>query len=77
MSSVSLNTGFVDGTILMPVVDSPYLAHWMRGNAMVKGWLKSAMDKEVRSSVRYATTAREIKKVIFGIGGLDMHKRPR
>ncbi|XP_020229072.1 uncharacterized protein LOC109810097 [Cajanus cajan] len=27
---------------------------------MVKGWLKSAMDKEVRSRVKYATTACEI-----------------
>lgn len=27
---------------------------------MVKGWLKSGMDKEVRSSVRYVSTAREI-----------------
>ncbi|XP_028763325.1 uncharacterized protein LOC114721632 [Neltuma alba] len=52
--------GFVDGTISMPAADSPTLHHWMRCNAMVKGWLKSAMNKELRSSVRYAMTAREI-----------------
>lgn len=40
--------------------DSSNLAHWMRCNAMVKGWLKTGMDKEVRGSVRYATTSREI-----------------
>ncbi|XP_019198424.1 PREDICTED: uncharacterized protein LOC109192306 [Ipomoea nil] len=27
---------------------------------MVKGWLKSAMDKDMRNSVRYANTARDI-----------------
>ncbi|OMO87137.1 Integrase, catalytic core [Corchorus capsularis] len=52
--------GFVDGTIPRPGVDSPNLQHWMRCNAMVKGWLKSAMGKDVRGSVRYASTAREI-----------------
>ncbi|OMO75305.1 Integrase, catalytic core [Corchorus capsularis] len=52
--------GFVDGTIPRPEVDSPNLQHWMRCNAMVKGWLKSAMGKDVRGSVRYASTAREI-----------------
>lgn len=55
---------FVDGTIPMPQVDSPNLAHWMRCNAMVKGWLRNGMDKEVRSSVRYAGTAREIWVVL-------------
>ncbi|KAL0422711.1 UNVERIFIED_CONTAM: hypothetical protein Slati_3294000 [Sesamum latifolium] len=52
--------GFVDGTIQKPAANSPDLGHWMRGDAMVKGWLKSAMDKEIRSSVRYAKTAQEI-----------------
>ncbi|KAL0373400.1 UNVERIFIED_CONTAM: hypothetical protein Sradi_3255700 [Sesamum radiatum] len=51
---------FVDGTIQTPAANSPDLGHWMRGEAMVKGWLKSAMDKEIRSSVRYAKIAREI-----------------
>lgn len=44
----------------MPEVSSSNLAYWMRCNAMVKGWLKSGMDKEVRRSVRCASTAREI-----------------
>ena len=52
--------GFVDGIIKITVVDSPDLTHWTHCNAMVNGWLKGTMDKEVRSSVRYATTAREI-----------------
>ncbi|KAJ1426979.1 hypothetical protein SESBI_09996 [Sesbania bispinosa] len=52
MNTDAQEIGFVDGTIPMPTVDSPYLAHWMGCNAMAKGWLKSAMDKKVRSSVR-------------------------
>ena len=52
--------GFVDGSLSKPATDSANLSHWMRCDAMVKGWLKSAMDKSVRSSVRYDCTAREI-----------------
>ncbi|OMO64840.1 Integrase, catalytic core [Corchorus capsularis] len=52
--------GFVVGTIQKPRVDSPNLQPWMRCNSIVKGWLKSAMGKDVRGSVRYANTAREI-----------------
>ncbi|GFP90257.1 hypothetical protein PHJA_001169600 [Phtheirospermum japonicum] len=33
---------------------------WKRCNAMIRGWLNSAMDKEIRSSVKYAKTAKEI-----------------
>nr|GMD59534.1 Integrase, catalytic core [Ipomoea batatas] len=51
---------FVDGTLIMPTPDSPYLQQWMRCNPMVKGWLKSAMDKDIRGSVRFAITARDI-----------------
>ena len=33
---------------------------WMRCDAMVKGWLTTAMEKDIRSSVKYASTASEI-----------------
>lgn len=52
--------GFVDGSLSMPTVDSPNLHHWMRCDAMVKGWLKTAMHRDIRSSVRYAKTASEV-----------------
>ncbi len=52
--------GFVDGTIPKPPADSHDVGLWMRCDAMIKGWLKSSMDKEVRSSVRYAKSAQEI-----------------
>lgn len=52
--------GFVDGTLKQPAADSADLSFWIRCDAMVKGWIKSAMEKDVRKSVRYAKTAREI-----------------
>ncbi|CAL1393764.1 unnamed protein product [Linum trigynum] len=46
---------------------------WKQGDAMVKGWLKTAMSKDVRSSVRFAITAREISVDVqtqFGHGSV-------
>ncbi|XP_021995792.1 uncharacterized protein LOC110892971 [Helianthus annuus] len=52
--------GFVDGTIPKPdQTHGTYMA-WMRCDAMVKGWLTTAMDKDIRASVKYANTAAEI-----------------
>ncbi|CAL1377567.1 unnamed protein product [Linum trigynum] len=64
--------GFVDGTIPKPAADSEQRA-WTRCDAHVKGWLRMSMSKEVRSSVRYAKSAREIwvdLKERFGQGSL-------
>ncbi|CAN1308197.1 hypothetical protein LINPERPRIM_LOCUS27299 [Linum perenne] len=52
--------GFVDRSLPKPEESNGFYAHWMRCDALVRGWLKSAMTKEVRSSVRYATTAAQI-----------------
>ncbi|CAL1379865.1 unnamed protein product [Linum trigynum] len=51
--------GFVDGSLSKPT-DGVLLEQWKRCDAMVKGWLKTAMSKEIRSSVRFARTSREI-----------------
>ncbi|XP_076937080.1 uncharacterized protein LOC143604510, partial [Bidens hawaiensis] len=50
-------TGFVDGTIKKPDQGSPNLMAWLRCDAMIKGWLNMAMEKEIRTSVKYAATA--------------------
>lgn len=52
--------GFVDGTL--PVLDekSTDLMNWKRCNAMVRGWLVSSTEKEIKSSVKYTTTSRDI-----------------
>ncbi|KAJ0043810.1 hypothetical protein Pint_17325 [Pistacia integerrima] len=52
--------GFVDGPILKPKADSDDMMIWMHYNAMVKGWLRSAINKEVRGSVAHVDTTREI-----------------
>ncbi|KAJ0436650.1 hypothetical protein HanHA300_Chr16g0593141 [Helianthus annuus] len=40
---------------------------WLRCDAMIKGWLTTSMDKEIRISVKYANSAEEIWK--------DLHER--
>ncbi|KAM0049230.1 putative retrotransposon Copia-like protein [Helianthus debilis subsp. tardiflorus] len=52
--------GFVDGTNKKPEkTDANHMA-WLRCDAMIKGWLTTAMEKEIRVSVKYANTAEEI-----------------
>ena len=55
-------TGFVDGSIKKPETKSDKYLPWMRCDAMIKGWLTTAMEKEIRNSVKYAKTAAEIWK---------------
>ncbi|CAL1383552.1 unnamed protein product [Linum trigynum] len=57
---------FVDGTLLKPT-DIVHRAAWVCCDAMVKGWPKTAMDKEIRTSVRFADTSRTI--------WVDLHSR--
>ncbi|KAF5776249.1 putative RNA-directed DNA polymerase [Helianthus annuus] len=51
---------FVDGTIPKPAKDAATYMMWMRCDAMIKGWLTTAMNKDIRGSVKYANTASEI-----------------
>ncbi|XP_076893891.1 uncharacterized protein LOC143546021 [Bidens hawaiensis] len=52
--------GFVDGTIKKPESGSSDYMAWRRCDAMLKGWLTTAMEKDIHGSVKYATTASEI-----------------
>ncbi|XP_076955832.1 uncharacterized protein LOC143630804 [Bidens hawaiensis] len=52
--------GFVDGSMKKPDNDDLNHMAWLQCDAMIKGWLITAMEKEIRVSVRYATTAEEI-----------------
>ncbi|GJY98317.1 putative RNA-directed DNA polymerase [Tanacetum coccineum] len=52
--------GFIDGTLKKPKKTATDYMAWMRCDAMVKGWLTTAMEKDIRSSVKYANTASEI-----------------
>lgn len=51
---------FVDGTIEKLEKGRTNYMPWMRCDAMIKGWLTTAMEKNIRNSVKYASTASEI-----------------
>ncbi|XP_076945941.1 uncharacterized protein LOC143617191 [Bidens hawaiensis] len=51
---------FVDGLIMKLEKSSKDYMPWMRADAMIKGWLTTAMEKNIRNSVKYASTASEI-----------------
>lgn len=51
---------FIDGSISKPEDGLSTLILWKRCNAMVKGWLNTAMEKKIRNSVKYAKTAEEV-----------------
>nr|GEX33976.1 hypothetical protein [Tanacetum cinerariifolium] len=53
-------TDFVDGTLKKPETSSSEYKSWMRCDAMIKGWLTTAMEKGIRDSVKYANTSSEI-----------------
>ncbi|GJY33992.1 hypothetical protein Tco_0418461 [Tanacetum coccineum] len=52
--------GFIDGSIKKPEKTAADFMFWMRCDTMVKGWLTTAMKKDIRISVKYASTATEI-----------------
>ncbi|KAJ0568794.1 putative RNA-directed DNA polymerase [Helianthus annuus] len=54
--------GFVDGTLRKPEKTHPKHMPWLRCDAMIRGWLTTAMEKEIRVSVKYANSAEEIWK---------------
>nr|KAJ0225136.1 hypothetical protein LSAT_V11C100003040 [Lactuca sativa] len=51
---------FVDGTMSMPKEDYDELMNRRRCNTIVQGWLVSSMEKEIKSSVKYATITCDI-----------------
>ncbi|XP_023747499.1 uncharacterized protein LOC111895654 [Lactuca sativa] len=52
----------MDGSIKKPETTDPIYMAWVRVDAMIKGWLTIVMEKEIRTSVRYANTSAEIWK---------------
>ncbi|KAM0021620.1 putative RNA-directed DNA polymerase [Helianthus debilis subsp. tardiflorus] len=50
----------MEPTLKKPEPDSDDYMAWMRADAMIKGWLHTAMEKDIRTSVKYATTAQEV-----------------
>lgn len=58
--SSKLQLGFVDGSYVKPVNNASLLMHWLRCNNMVTSWLLNSVSAEIRNSVVYIQTAREI-----------------
>lgn len=59
--------GFIDGTLTKPAADSEDLKKWERSNYMVSSWLLNSIVPDIRSSVLYCDTAKEIWN--------DLHER--
>nr|GEY98915.1 hypothetical protein [Tanacetum cinerariifolium] len=53
-------TGFIDGSIKKPETKLDKYLPWMHCETMIKGWLTTAMEKEIQNSVKYAKMAAEI-----------------
>ncbi|XP_021974679.1 uncharacterized protein LOC110869765 [Helianthus annuus] len=49
--------GLIDGTLKKPYKTAIDFMAWMHADAMVKGWLITAMEKDNRSSVKYVSTS--------------------
>lgn len=58
--SAKMKLGMVDGTLPKPLVTSVHYAVWSRCNDMVLSWLLNSMSVEIRNSVAYFSTAKEI-----------------
>lgn len=43
-----------------PDKETPNYMPWMRCDAMIKGWLTTAMEKDIRNNVKYTGTAHDI-----------------
>lgn len=52
--------GFIGGTTLMPGEDYVDLMNWKRCNVMVRGWLVSSTEKDIKSSVKHVVIAHDI-----------------
>ncbi|XP_022030790.1 uncharacterized protein LOC110931715 [Helianthus annuus] len=70
-----MQIGFVDGTVKKPEKNDINHMAWLRCDAMIKGWLTTSMEKEIRVSVKYATTAEEIWKDLRELFGKESAPR--
>lgn len=58
--SAKMKLGLIDGTLPKPATTSNQYAIWSRCNNMVLSWLLNSMSVEIRNSVAYFSTAKEI-----------------
>lgn len=58
--SSKLKLGFVDGSYAKPAATSPLLVHWLRCNNMITSWILNSVSVEIRNSIVYLKSARDI-----------------
>lgn len=58
--SAKLKLGLIDGSISMPVLNSPTYALWKRCNDMIVSWLLNSISPDIRNDIVYLTTAKAI-----------------
>lgn len=58
--SAKMKLGLIDGSLPKPPLTSPQYALWSRSNDMVVSWLLNSITAEIRNSVDYFDTAKEI-----------------
>lgn len=58
--SAKMKLGLIDGSLVKPSSDSPQYALWIRCNDMVVSWLLNSISTEIKNSVAYFSTAKQI-----------------
>ncbi|XP_074378112.1 uncharacterized protein LOC141719636 [Apium graveolens] len=58
--SSKLKLGFMDGSYQKPAANSGLMVYWLRCNNMVTSWLLNSVSPEIRNSIVYLHSAREI-----------------
>lgn len=58
--SAKLKLGFIDGSQSKPDANSSQLSLWMRSNALAISWILNSVTSEIRKSIVYMTTAKQI-----------------
>lgn len=58
--SSKLKLGFVDGTYVKPAANSPLVIHWNRCNNMITSWILNSVSVDIRTSIVYIQSARDI-----------------
>lgn len=58
--SAKMKLGLIDGSLPKPLTTSSHYPLWSRCNNMVLSWLLNSMSSDIRNSVAYFSTAKEI-----------------
>ncbi|XP_015170359.1 uncharacterized protein [Solanum tuberosum] len=58
--SVKNKTGFINGKVLKPPLDSPGFSQWERCDDMVTSWILNSLSKDLRDSLQYVDNAKEL-----------------